>query len=79
MWTTLIHEGEYASDSRFVNGAACHTVHHQRLSHNFGQLFTLWDRIAGTYRNPGEDLDLPPQRLAQAVPKYGKKLNKKTQ
>lgn len=79
MWTTLIHEGEYASDSRVINGAACRTIHHQRLSNNFGQLFTIWDRIAGTYRNPCEDIDLPPQNLAQAVPKYGEILNKKTQ
>ena len=72
-------KGEYASDSRVINGAACHTIHHQQLSHNFGQLFTLWDRIAGTYRNPRNDLDLPPQKLNQALLKNGEELNRKTQ
>lgn len=28
IWTVLIHDGEYVSDSPILNGAACHTMHH---------------------------------------------------
>lgn len=63
IWTTLIHEGEYASDSTVINGAACHTVHHQWLDRNFGQMFTFWDRVVGTDRNPCEDGDFVGGRL----------------
>lgn len=28
IWTVLIHDGEYVSNSPVINGAACHTMHH---------------------------------------------------
>ncbi|XP_038070051.1 lathosterol oxidase-like [Patiria miniata] len=54
-WTISIHDG----DSRvpaflrpFINGSAHHTDHHLYYNYNYGQYFTLWDRIGGSYRNP---------------------------
>ena len=54
-WTTLIHDGEYNVGSKFLQGSAAHTVHHQRLVRNFGHLFTIMDRLMGTYVNPEEE------------------------
>ena len=36
----------------FGIGARIHAVHHIDGSKNFGFVFTLWDRLAGTYREP---------------------------
>jgi lathosterol oxidase len=36
----------------WINSAAHHTVHHLEFNYNFGQYFTLWDRIGGTYKRP---------------------------
>jgi lathosterol oxidase len=38
-----------------VNGAAHHTIHHLYFNYNYGQYFTLWDKIGGTYRLPSEE------------------------
>jgi lathosterol oxidase len=52
VWTILIHDGEYFTNNPVINGAAHHTVHHEQFNYNYGQYFTLWDRIGGTYRAP---------------------------
>jgi lathosterol oxidase len=36
----------------FVNGSAHHTDHHMLYNYNYGQFFTLWDRIGGSFRTP---------------------------
>ncbi|XDC62847.1 hypothetical protein R6Z07M_014029 [Ovis aries] len=36
----------------FINGSAHHTDHHMLFDYNYGQYFTLWDRIGGSFRNP---------------------------
>ncbi|KXJ15045.1 Lathosterol oxidase [Exaiptasia diaphana] len=36
----------------FVNGSAHHTDHHTFFDYNYGQFFTLWDRIGGSFRSP---------------------------
>ncbi|KAH8170755.1 fatty acid hydroxylase superfamily protein [Sarocladium implicatum] len=51
-WTILIHDGEYLSNNPIVNGAACHSLHHSRFEVNYGQFFTAFDRLGGTYRLP---------------------------
>lgn len=56
IWTVLIHDGEYATRSPIVNGSACHTLHHLYFNYNYGQFFTLWDRIGGSYRVPNDEL-----------------------
>ncbi|KAH8424410.1 sterol desaturase family protein [Aspergillus melleus] len=55
MWTLLIHDAEYLSNSKVVNGAACHTMHHLYFNYNYGQYTTFWDRFTGTYREPKRD------------------------
>ena len=69
VWTISIHDGkstlsmrvayacvgEYFSRHPFINGAANHTVHHLYFNYNYGQYFTLWDRIGGSYRKPTEE------------------------
>lgn len=45
-------DAEYLSNSKVVNGAACHTMHHLYFNYNYGQFTTFWDRIAGTYQMP---------------------------
>lgn len=55
IWTVSIHDGDYRVPETlkpFVNGSAHHTDHHLFYSFNYGQFFTLWDRIGGSFRNP---------------------------
>lgn len=52
LWSILIHDGEYLTNNPFVNGAACHSLHHSRFEVNYGQFFTGFDRMCGTYRRP---------------------------
>ncbi|GFP58974.1 hypothetical protein ACSS6W_008249 [Trichoderma asperelloides] len=51
-WTIMIHDGEYLTNNPVVNGAACHSLHHSRFEVNYGQFFTAFDRLGGTYRMP---------------------------
>ena len=54
-WTVSIHDGDYRVPDilkPFVNGSAHHTDHHLLYNHNYGQFFTLWDRIGGSFRTP---------------------------
>ncbi|OKL62304.1 putative C-5 sterol desaturase [Talaromyces atroroseus] len=55
LWTVLIHDAEYISNSRVINGAACHTMHHLYFNYNYGQFTTFWDRVKGTYQTPDGD------------------------
>ncbi|KAL0964429.1 hypothetical protein UPYG_G00323720 [Umbra pygmaea] len=55
MWTVSIHDGNYCVPGPLqglVNGAAHHTDHHRFFTVNYGQYFTLWDRIGGSYHEP---------------------------
>lgn len=54
-WTVSIHDGVYSVPDVLkpvVNGSAHHTDHHLFYNYNYGQFFTLWDRIGGSFRNP---------------------------
>jgi lathosterol oxidase len=55
IWTVSIHDGDFrvpALLKPIINGAAHHTDHHLLYTYNYGQYFTLWDRIGGSFRNP---------------------------
>jgi len=55
VWTVSIHDGDYRVPNLlkpFVNGSAHHTDHHLFYNYNYGQFFTLWDRIGGSFKNP---------------------------
>jgi lathosterol oxidase len=56
VWTVMIHDGEYIAENPIVNGAACHTMHHLYFNYNYGQFFTVWDRLGGSYRKPNDEL-----------------------
>lgn len=58
-WLTLIHsEYTFPWDQLFhcvgFGTPADHHVHHAFFKYNFGHLFTWFDRVWGTYKNPSE-------------------------
>ncbi|GBB90926.1 hypothetical protein RclHR1_01800011 [Rhizophagus clarus] len=55
LWTVMIHDGEFLTSGSFVNGAAHHALHHLYFNYNYGQYFTIWDKIGGSYRKPGDE------------------------
>src|SRR6185503_7478279 len=44
---SCIFVGAYLTANPFINGAAHHTLHHLYFNYNYGQYFTLWDRVGG--------------------------------
>lgn len=56
IWTVMIHDGDYVANSAIINGAACHSIHHEKFDFNYGQFTTFWDRFGGTYRRPHETM-----------------------
>lgn len=55
IWTISIHDGDFRVPHilrPFINGSAHHTDHHMFFDYNYGQYFTLWDRIGGSFKNP---------------------------
>ncbi len=55
IWSTSIHDENYKLPNflvPIVNGSAHHTDHHIFFNYNYGQYFTLWDRIGGSYMHP---------------------------
>uniref|UniRef100_A0A8C5RBU0 Sterol-C5-desaturase n=1 Tax=Laticauda laticaudata TaxID=8630 RepID=A0A8C5RBU0_LATLA len=55
IWSISIHDGDYRVPNLLkpiINGSAHHTDHHLYFEYNYGQYFTLWDRIGGSYKNP---------------------------
>lgn len=55
VWTVSIHDGNYRVPETLkpiVNGSAHHTDHHLFYNYNYGQFFTLWDKIGGSFKNP---------------------------
>ncbi|KAK3585078.1 hypothetical protein CHS0354_004267 [Potamilus streckersoni] len=55
IWTVSIHDGDYRVPwllRPLINGSAHHTDHHLFYNYNYGQFFTLWDRIGGSFRYP---------------------------
>ncbi|XP_004716327.1 lathosterol oxidase [Echinops telfairi] len=55
IWTISIHDGDFRVPQilrPFINGSAHHTDHHLFFDYNYGQYFTLWDRIGGSFKNP---------------------------
>ncbi|CAG8600483.1 7347_t:CDS:2 [Ambispora leptoticha] len=45
----------FLASGTFINGAAHHALHHLYFNYNYGQYFTLWDKIGGSYRLPTEE------------------------
>ncbi|RNF27594.1 lathosterol oxidase [Trypanosoma conorhini] len=49
MWTISIHD-QVDFGGHFVNTTGHHTIHHVLFNYDYGQYFTVWDRIGGTYK-----------------------------
>lgn len=65
LWSVGIHDGKFLSNNRIVNGAACHALHHTYRNCNYGQYFTLFDRLFGTYRQPDHGMFQEDRWLAE--------------
>jgi lathosterol oxidase len=57
LWTFFIHDRVSWFRFGIVNYTAHHTMHHIYNKYNFGQFLTIWDRIAGTYRDPKKEVN----------------------
>jgi sterol desaturase/sphingolipid hydroxylase (fatty acid hydroxylase superfamily) len=59
----------------FISTPAMHRIHHsvlrEEVDSNYGVIFSLWDRLLGTYTSP-EGKDLSGMRLGQAGNEYSK-------
>ncbi|KAG1469896.1 hypothetical protein G6F56_002990 [Rhizopus delemar] len=55
LWTVMIHDGEFISHSEIINTSAHHFIHHVYFNYNYGQYFTLWDRIGDSHRQPTDE------------------------
>jgi len=51
LWTVNIHD-RMTFRLWGVNGAAHHTIHHTKFNYNYGQYFTFWDHVFGTFKDP---------------------------
>jgi Delta7-sterol 5-desaturase len=52
LWSVSIHDRVSLLPFRWLLYAGHHTLHHIHNRYNLGQYFTIWDRLAGTYRCP---------------------------
>lgn len=50
LWSISIHDGKHLMDNPFINSSSHHEIHHTEYYYNYGQYFTLWDRIGGSYK-----------------------------
>ncbi|KAI9536041.1 Lathosterol oxidase [Dissostichus eleginoides] len=75
IWTISIHDGDYRIPLALtpaINGSAHHTDHHLFFDYNYGQYFTLWDRLGGSYRHPSALLGKGPHDLIRKLQAEGK-------
>jgi len=70
IWTVLIHDGEYISNSPVINGAACHTMHHLYFNYKLVSLSMVFVAIPLTFdlqlRTVHDPLGSPRRQLPQA-------------
>ncbi|TKY84663.1 hypothetical protein EX895_006565 [Sporisorium graminicola] len=55
LWSILIHDSDMICNSpleKIINGPSHHTLHHLFFTCNYGQYFTVCDRMGGSYRAP---------------------------
>lgn len=70
IWTVSIHDADYRVPDLlkpFINGSAHHTDHHLFYNYNYGQFFTLWDRIGGSFRWPSSFLGEGPAKVVDEL------------
>lgn len=73
LWSVSIHDRNNLVENWFVNGASHHDLHHREFNFNYGQYFTIWDRIGGSHLEAdihGGDPDaIAPGRMLAPKPK----------
>lgn len=60
LWSILIHDSDMICNSpleKVINGPSHHTLHHLFFTCNYGQYFTMCDRMGGSYRAPRAEDD----------------------
>ncbi|KAF8549328.1 C5-sterol desaturase [Imleria badia] len=60
VWGVIIHDSDFITGrplEHIINGPSQHTLHHLHFTVNYGQYFTLADRVGGSYRHPEAHLD----------------------
>ena len=60
IWAVAIHDRVSLVRHPWLNYTGHHTIHHHFSKYNYGQFFTFWDRVGGTYRAPEGDVFLRP-------------------
>ncbi|OCT70505.1 lathosterol oxidase [Xenopus laevis] len=76
IWTVSIHDGDYRVPKfleHSINGSAHHTDHHLFFDYNYGQYFTLWDKIGGSYKNPSSFEGNGPHALCKKLEEENQK------
>ena len=78
IWTVSIHDGDYRVPmilQPFINGSAHHMDHHLFYNYNYGQYFTLWDRLGNSFKYPSSFEGNGPLKDLKGQPvQTGKKL-----
>jgi lathosterol oxidase len=64
LWSLMIHDQVAWLPFRFINHTGCHTAHHWYFRYNYGNYFTFWDRLCGTYFDPA---GLPERHVASRL------------
>lgn len=62
LWAVMIHDRVSFVRWGGINYTGHHTLHHWYAHYNYGQFFTFWDRIMGTYLSPES------KRVAEEIP-----------
>jgi lathosterol oxidase len=52
LWSVMIHDRVSLVRSGLINYTGNHTLHHWFGEYNYGQFFTIWDRLMGTWHDP---------------------------
>ena len=57
LWVFMLHDVAIWRMAPIFATSQDHTVHHEAFDFNYGQFTTLWDRLFGTYRPYGADVN----------------------
>ncbi len=52
VWSVIIHDRVSFVRWNWINYTGHHTLHHWFFKYNYGQFFTVWDKMMGTWRDP---------------------------
>eukprot|EP01097_Dermamoeba_algensis_P004788 TRINITY_DN3078_c0_g1_i1.p1 TRINITY_DN3078_c0_g1~~TRINITY_DN3078_c0_g1_i1.p1 ORF type:complete len:299 (-),score=39.61 TRINITY_DN3078_c0_g1_i1:242-1138(-) len=81
IWSISIHDRVPVYKGQWINSGACHDLHHREFAYNYGQYFTLWDRLNNTYKDPSyliDDGSIPPKMMQAEIAKFRSKTKLKS-